>query len=83
MVVKGTLVPHMIKRQLRPVIAEVETMIITPTYNIVFEPQEKPEYVVVQIHLPDIVCHSCSSLGNWSRRSIGFRAQSTITGRQG
>ena len=55
MIVKGKLVPHMIQRRLRPVIAEVEKKAIVPTYTTVFEPPEDPQYLVVQIHLPLLV----------------------------
>ena len=57
MISKGTLVPHMIKRAQRPVISEVEVApkATTPSYTIVLEPEENPEYLVLQIHLPLLV----------------------------
>ena len=55
MIAKGTLVPHMIKRPARPVIKEVEKQVSTPSYTVVLEPEENPEFVVVQIHLPLLV----------------------------
>ncbi len=55
MIAKGTLVPHMIKRPPRPVISEIGVKASVPSYTIVLEPEENPEYLVVQIHLPLLV----------------------------
>jgi hypothetical protein len=60
---KGPLPPHTIRKNNRPEITEVKSMIqptlpnkpVTPTHSVIYEPIEDPDYIAIEIELPMLV----------------------------